>query len=344
VNDLWRQMAGAHAPATATEPGGHYLEFLDSAARTGESWASEAAAGLRAVLQGKQRDFRLEFVRPAAAGDRTFLLRAVPLDRPDGGAVLTYVDLTDQRHAELEAQQARAELAHVSRVATMGALTASIAHQLNQPLTGIMANAQAAQRFLAASSPDLQEVRTSLQDIMEDDRRASEVIVRMRELLRKDNVSPAEIEINGLVRDVVRLLTSDAIIRNVAVVLQLDDGPALVRGDRVQLEQVVLNLIVNALEALDARGARDRRVLVRSGRSGRRFVEVSISDNGPGFDGALASVFEAFFTTKPAGMGLGLSIARSVVEAHAGMIRAANNPEGGATVSFRLPLVRNDCA
>lgn len=339
VNERWRQMAGDDAPATATRVGASYLEFYRAAAsQSGAVWAAEAAAGIEEVLLGRNRDFRLEHVRLCPDGDRTMVMRAVPLDRPEGGAVVTQVDITDQRRAELAAQRARAELAHVSRVATMGALTASIAHQLNQPLTGILTNAQAARRFLAAASPDLEEARASLDDIMDDDRRASEVIVRMRDLLRKGDGLLADIDLNAIVGEVARLVSSDAIIRNVALVLQLDDGPALVRGDRVQLQQVVLNLIVNALEALGDQRSPDRRVIVRSTRSGQRFVEISVIDNGGGFDGTLDSAFEAFYTTKPDGMGLGLSIARSIVEAHAGAIRATNNPEGGATVCFRVPL------
>jgi two-component system sensor kinase FixL len=145
------------------------------------------------------------------------------------------------------------------------------------------------------------------------------------------------VDINTLVGDVVRLLSSDAIIRNVELELRLDPGPAVVRGDRVQLQQVVLNLIVNALEAMADRTVADRRVVVGS-RSDGRFVEVSVIDRGAGFNGAEDHAFDAFYTTKRSGMGLGLSIAKSIVQAHDGVVRAANNRDGGATVSFRLPL------
>ena len=344
VNERWRQMVGDEAPATATQIGASYLEYYRAAARAGELWAADAAGGIEAVLFGATTDFRLEHVHRGPGGDRTFMIRAVPLERAEGGAVVTHVDLTDQRRAELEAQRARTELAHVSRVATMGALTASIAHQLNQPLTGILSNAQAARRFLAAAAPDLDEARASLEDIMEDDRRATEVILRMRDLLRKDDGLLADIDLNALVGDVVRLVSSDAIIRNVALVTQLEAGAAVVRGDRVQLQQVVLNLIVNALEAFGERRTRDRRVIVRSSLAARNLVEISVSDNATGFDGGEEFAFEAFHTTKAGGMGLGLSIARSVVEAHAGVIRAADNREGGATVSFRVPLAHRTTA
>ena len=344
VNERWLQMIGNKAPAAATQVGENYLGFYRELSTDGELWAAEAAEGVAAVLEGKTGEFRLEYVRHRPEGDRTIAMRAVSLERADGGAVITHADLTKQRRAELEAQRARAELAHVSRVATMGALTASIAHQLNQPLTGILANAQAARRFLAAPSPDLSEARLSLDDIVEDDRRASEVIVRMREFLRKETAVTDEVDLNAVISDAARLVSSDAIIRNVTLVLQSDGGPTIVSGDRVQLQQVVLNLIVNAMEALGGRPARERRVIVRSTCRGHDYVEVAVIDNGDGFTGPEETVFEPLYTTKPAGMGLGLSIARSIVEGHAGSIRAANNPEGGATVTFRLPLDRRSTA
>lgn len=338
VNRRWRQLVREDTLAAATRPGAHYLELFGSALRAGAVWASKAAEGIAAVLDGASREFRLEYVRPTSGGDRAIAIRALPLHRLEGGAVITQVDLTDQRRAELAAQRARAELAHVSRVATMGALTASIAHQLNQPLTGILSNAQAARRLLSSPSPDLDETRLILDDIMEDDRRAGEVIVRMREFLRKDVDRLEDVDLHGIIRDVAQLVSSDAVIRNVAIVLQLDERPAIVRGDHVQLQQVVLNLLVNALEALGDQHSRERRVIVRSTRGGSDSIEIAVIDNGDGFQCPEEHAFEALFTTKPGGMGLGLSIARSIVEAHAGVIRAASSLGGGATVTFRLPL------
>lgn len=338
VNTRWHQMIGENAPAAATQVGANYLRFLADAARSGAIRAAKAAEGVAAVLDGTLDDFRQEYLVPHRDGERTMAMRAVPLDHPEGGAVVTYVDLTQQRRAELEAERARAELAHVSRVATLGALTASIAHQLNQPLTGILTNAQAARRFLAGSAPDLEEARLTLDDIMQDDRRASEVIVRMREFLRKDTGPIQNVDLHAVVREVARLVSSAAIIRNTELILNLDEAPAIVHGDRVQLQQVVLNLIVNALEAFGESRPSDRRIVVGSCCSRGDVVEIEVTDNGEGFKGLEESAFEAFYTTKPGGMGLGLSIARSIVEAHAGLIRAANKPDGGATVSFRVPL------
>ena len=341
VNERWRQMIGDGPGANAMRIGADHLEFYRAAHRGGEIWAAEAADGIAAVLAGTSPEFRIEHAA-SPHRDRTVAIRALPLNRPEGGAVVTAVDLTDQRRAEVAAQEARSELAHVSRVATLGALTASIAHQLNQPLTGILANAQAAQRLLAADVPDLQEASLALEDIMDDDRRASEVIVRMRQFLRKETGARENVDMNAVVKEVARLVSSDAIIRNVTLIIQRGRGPAIVCGDRVQLQQVVLNLFVNALEALGDSRRFDGRIVVRSGITADEFVEVSVTDNGAGFACAEESAFEALYTTKPAGMGLGLSISRSIVEAHEGVIRAANQPDGGACVAFRLPRTRQE--
>ena len=337
VNESWRHMAGGDAP---TAIGADYLEFYRAASRAGERWAGDMAAGIETVMRGASREFWIDHTTPGPDGDCTITIRAVPLNRCEGGAVVTHTDVSDQKRAELEAQRARAELAHVARMSTMGALTASIAHQLNQPLAAILSNAQAAARLLGGNSPNLDEVRASLKDIVEDDRRASEVIVRMRELLRHDPGSLAAVDINTLVADVSHLLSSDAIIRNVELVLRLDPLPAIVRGNRVQLQQVVLNLIVNALEAVADGSSSDRRVIVRS-LVAQDVVEVSVVDRGAGFNGSEERAFEAFYTTKPNGMGLGLSIAKSIVQAHEGVVQVASNREGGATVSFRLPLAHH---
>lgn len=341
VNDSWRRMAVLIAPGAPAIVGENYIEFYRILGHSGERWAAEAAKGIEAVALGTQRDFSIEHTALAPGRDCTIAIRAVPLNRADGGAVVTHTDISDSKAAELEAQRARAEIAHVTRVSTVGALTASIAHQLNQPLTGILSNAQAAARLLWGDPPDVDEARASLADIVQDSRRASEVIVRMRELLRHDDGSAAEVEINTLAGDVARLLSSDAIMRNVTLVLHLDPRAAIVRGDRVQLQQVVLNLIVNAFDAVADGATRDKRVVLRSG-IGADDVEVAVVDRGPGFKGCEDRAFDAFFTTKPGGMGLGLSIAKSIVQAHHGVVRAADNPGGGATVSFRLPLARRD--
>jgi two-component system sensor kinase FixL len=223
----------------------------------------------------------------------------------------------------------------------MGELTASLAHELNQPLTAILSNAQAAQRILASDPTDLPEIREILRDIVEDDKRAGEVIHRLRGFLKKSSVELAALDIGELVGQVARLVTSDAIIRNVAIRLDLAPGLPPVCGDRVQLQQVILNLLMNGLDAMREPGERERTLVLRTFRGGPDSVVVAVEDSGVGIDEAdLDHVFHAFYTTKSDGLGMGLAISRSIVEAHGGRLSVRNNPRGGATFSFALPTIK----
>jgi two-component system sensor kinase FixL len=249
------------------------------------------------------------------------------------------VEVTERKRAELEAQRARQDLAHFSRVSTMGELTASLAHQLNQPLTGILSNAQTARRMLEKGAPDLAEVREIVLDIIDDDRRAGKVIQHMRGMMTKGTSDPVVTNANALVRDVVTIMSSDTIIRNVPLTLELAPEAPRVRGDRIQLQQVILNLLMNALEAVSDQPVAERAIVVRSAQVDNEAVLVSVRDSGPGLrPGTEGAIFDAFFTTKQAGMGMGLAIARSIVEAHGGRIWATNNGDHGATFFVQLPL------
>jgi two-component system sensor kinase FixL len=219
----------------------------------------------------------------------------------------------------------------------MGVMATSLAHELNQPLAAIMANAQAGARLLGGTRPDLGELRDILSDVVEEDKRAGEVIRRLRELLKKGEPERVPLNLNALVREVARLVHSDALIRRIAVRLELDAATPIVRADRVQVQQVVLNFVLNALEAMAECGAAHRTVMVRT-KKGPRDVQLAVEDEGNGLGQAAGRVFEPFYTTKPAGMGMGLSIARSIILAHGGTISATNNPVRGATFSFTLPL------
>jgi two-component system, LuxR family, sensor kinase FixL len=242
--------------------------------------------------------------------------------------------------AEALANRMRDELAHCLRLSTVGELATSIAHELNQPLTAILANAQAAQNLLPDARRDgaAAEIHEMLDDIISEDRRAGEVIRGVRVLLRKGERDTAELDIDILVREVLKLVANDAMIRDVDLQPELGLPRALVRGDRVQLQQVLLNLLLNALEAIpDGPGARVVSVRTAYGPDGT--VVVSVTDTGRGLPaGSEAAVFEPFYTTKTDGLGMGLSIARSIVEAHGGTISATGSPDG-ARVAFTLPRV-----
>jgi two-component system, LuxR family, sensor kinase FixL len=248
-------------------------------------------------------------------------------------------DITERKQAESELQHNRQELAHVTRISTMGELAASLAHELNQPLTAIMSNAQAAQRFMAANPADLEEVREILKDIVQDDSRASEVIQRMRGLVRKEEVAFVPLDIAEVIRDVARLVHSDAVLLNVDVALELNFGLPLVRGDRVQLQQVVLNLMLNAFDAMKDCPIDERRVVLQAEQDRAGMTKVSVCDRGTGLGAdKLDRIFQPFYTTKRDGLGMGLSISRSIIEDHGGHLWVENNPDRGATFCFTVPM------
>ena len=248
-------------------------------------------------------------------------------------------DITELRQAKEEARKRREEIAHLGRVATMGELSASLAHELNQPLTAILSNAQAALRFIAGNSPDLAEIRDILDDIVADDRRAGNVIHRLRSLFRKGKVARVEVDINELVHEVVSLINTEAMIRNVSIETILDRSLAPVLGDRIHLQQVMINFILNAAEAMTDIADAPRRIIISTSKADQKMVKVGIRDFGSGIiEDHLNQIMEPFYTTKPEGMGMGLSINRSIIEAHAGRLWVENNPDKGAIFYFTLPI------
>jgi len=254
------------------------------------------------------------------------------------------MDITARKQAELEAARQRHDLAHLARVNALGELSSSLAHELTHPITAILSNAQAAQRFMDADNVDLNEVREILKDIVTEDQRAGEVIHRLRRLLRKGEPQKHsdDIDLNEVIRDVLRLMRSDLINQNVTVDTDLAQNLPPVSGDRVQLQQVLLNLVLNACEALADCDSSERQLLIAS-KSETSTVQVSVTDRGRGIPGGKPEqVFDRFFTTKKEGMGLGLSICRTIINAHQGEIWATNNSDRGATFHFSLPIVRSD--
>ena len=260
----------------------------------------------------------------------------------DEAGVLSFVgavmDVTAARRAEEAVQAAQAELAHVARMTTLGELTAWIAHEVNQPLAGIVTNGTACLQWLGQKTPALDEARSSVEDMISDAQRAGDVILEIRALSRKTAPKRAPLDINDLIQGVVRLVTREAQAHGASV--RLDLAPALpaVVGDRVQLQQVVINLVINAIQAMASVTARPRELSIRSRQNEAGHVLIEVADSGHGIGSTKADqLFKAFFTTKPAGMGMGLSICRSIIEAHGGTVWATDNTPSGAVFHFTLP-------
>jgi signal transduction histidine kinase len=246
-----------------------------------------------------------------------------------------------RRLAEVNAHQHLAELAHMNRRAAVGELSASIAHELTQPLGAILHNSEAAQSMLQTATPDLRELTEIMTDIERDDRRASEVIKRLRSLLSKAPGETREVDLNEIVLEVFELLSPQAVAHNVTLSTSLAPGPLSVSGDRVQLQQVILNLVMNGMEAIRSSTSGERRITGRTSLLDGASAEVAIEDSGPGIPpDKMQQIFAPFFTTKTTGMGMGLSIARTIVASHEGRIWGENRPEGGAVFRFNLPLAK----
>jgi two-component system sensor kinase FixL len=309
-------------------------------------------------LRSDHRGFRHDYLcdpqaRPMGAGRELFGRRKdgsevpveiglSPIHTSKGLLVLaSIVDITERKLAELEAARQRHDLAHLARVTALGELSSSLAHELTHPLTAILSNAQAAQRFLADDNVDLDEVREILNDIVIQDQRAGDVIHSLRLMLKKGELQEHcdDVDLNEVIRDVVNLMRSDLINRNVTLDTDLAQKLPAITGDRVQLQQVLLNLALNGCEAMADYNSSERRLLIAS-QWENGAVRVSVADRGSGIpEEKMQQVFERFFTTKKGGMGLGLSVCRTIIDAHRGKIWATNDAGCGATFHFSLPIV-----
>jgi PAS domain S-box-containing protein len=251
-------------------------------------------------------------------------------------------DLTERLEVEAEARQRREELAHLARVATLGELTASLAHEVNQPLAAVLSNTQAAQRYLKAPVPDMAEIREILSDVVKEGNRASEVVNRLRTLLKKEKLEFEPLDLNSVFQEVVALLNSDAVRRKVKLSLNLDPQLPLVQGDRIQLQQVVLNLMLNSFDAMNAGSNTERRVVITTGRHDAE-VRAAVADSGKGISREESEkIFNPFYTTKPKGLGIGLSICRSIIHRHQGHLWVEGNPGRGATFNFSMPAAPDE--
>jgi C4-dicarboxylate-specific signal transduction histidine kinase len=317
--------------------------FLDAVPRLATREVRAAwVAQLIAVAEGRRSVE--EVVLTTMGGETVHALIKIALPPESSGyhrVLVTVVDLSERKRAEEALHQAQAALTHMTRITTLGELTASIAHEVNQPLAAIVNNASACLSLLSHGLTDVEELRTALADINSDAERASAVIERVRALAKRSAPDRIPVRLADLVHEVVALTRAESATRRVAIRTDVPADLPLVLGDRVQLQQVLLNLVVNAMDAMSGADAPERRINIRGRvdeRDGSPAVTISVEDRGVGLQPEeLDRLFEAFHTTKPHGMGLGLAISRSIIEAHSGQLWGESQRERGAVFSFRLP-------
>lgn len=340
INRSWRK-AAENAGSKGGVPlvaGSNLLEACKKEASRGNPDAGNELRALKAVLDGSEIRCQLEQVGGAPGAATWLEVTIEKLRRAEGGAVITRADVTSRKRAELEARMQRQQLTHLGRVAILGQLSGAFAHELNQPLTSILGNAEAALRLLAPTAVPA-EVQEILRDIIDEDLRAAQVIQRLRALLDKGESVREPVNLNSTVHEVLSLCKSELIARNVRVQTDLDPAIPAVMADRVQMQQIILNLLMNACDAMADHPVAERTVALATRVSMEPLsVELSISDSGSGIaDEDLERIFHPFVTSKPHGMGLGLAICRSVAESHGGRLWAGNIANGGAVFHLILP-------
>jgi two-component system sensor kinase FixL len=341
VNDSWQRFA-----QTANVPyfhrvrvGDDYLATCGAAAASGEVAAAGALAGVTSVLERSRRHVELAYDLEHDGRREAYTKIIEALERPDGGAVLIRANVTARRQAQLEIEEQRRELSHLARVAVLGQLSGAFAHELNQPLTAILSNAEAARQLLRRQPADPEFLGAILGDIIADDQRAAEVIQRLRALLKRGDRRVQLVDTRELVGETLALANTELITRHVDATSRVESSLPPLWGDKVQLQQVLLNFILNGCEAMTAKPASARHLTVSAGANGTGDVHFAIRDSGTGIPPELIDrLFEPFVTTKPDGLGLGLSISRTIVAAHGGRLWAENNPDGGATMHVLLPV------
>jgi PAS domain S-box-containing protein len=317
--------------------------------------AEWAAADQDALAQmsatGSCKPFEKEFFRKDGSRVPILVGGAFFERKPDEGVVFV-IDMTDRKRAEekLRASEqrllnAQMELARVTRVTTLGELTASIAHEVNQPLAAVVNAAAACRRWLDGGTPNLDEARSAVDWIVNEGNRASEVIRRVRALANKTDIEKVPLDVNDVVREAIALVQHELTSHRVSLRMELAPALPMILGDRVQLQQVIINLVMNGVEAMQSVTDQPRELAIGSHQNETRQVLVSVTDSGVGISAEHADrLFNAFFTTKSSGMGMGLSICRSIIEAHGGRMSAVNNVGPGATFQFVLPLHQEDAS
>jgi PAS domain S-box-containing protein len=332
VNHHWEEYSGLSAEKSAGA-GWQAAVHPSDLKRHVDKWRAS-------LVTGEPFENEVRYRRAVDGQYRWFLARAVPLRDARGKILKWYgisTDIEDRKRAEEERETLRADLAHINRVSMMGELTASIAHELNQPLSGVVVNGNACLRWLAGDSPNLEEARENARRIVRDGKRAGDIIARVRAQATKTGTTMARLDMNEAIEEVVALAQPEVRRNNVTLRTELADDLSPVLGDRVQLQQVVLNLVMNAVEAMSTVGERPRELVIRTQNDEADLVRITVQDSGTGLDPQnMERIFDAFYTTKSGGMGMGLSICRSIVQKHGGRLLAVANDGPGTTFQFTL--------
>jgi signal transduction histidine kinase len=339
ANDSWRRFAeGADGDSFhRVRAGDNYLENCRVAAERGDAAAARALLEVARVLSQAERRLDFEYDYDHAGTQDRYAMSVEALERPAGGAVVRRANVTGRRQAQVELEEQRRELSHLARVAVLGQLSGALAHELNQPLASILANAEAARRLLRREPAEIDEVAAILEDIATEDQRAARVIQRLRALLKRGETRLQSLDVGELLNETLEIAHAELISRHVTASAVVEPSLPPVVVDRVQLQQVVLNLILNACEAMSATPEADRKLVLSVRAESTNNVRISVQDSGTGISPSLVDrLFEPFVTTKPEGLGLGLSISRTIVAAHGGRLWAENNPDQGATVHCLL--------
>ena len=341
-NDSWRreaELSGAELLHRA-HVGDNYRDICRSVAEQGSAAAARLAAGLAGALS--RDNFRFETEYDFGEHGARYVVIVESLALPGGGALVRRSDITTRHQSQMEAEEQRRQLSHLARVASLGQLSGALAHELNQPLASISGNAEAAIILLSRAKVNAIEIGDILRDIVSENRRAAEVIRRLRAMLKRGETRFVPLDVQELVTEVMELAHSELITRRVKPVAIVPPGTSSIVGDRVQLQQVLLNLILNASEAMVSVPEWERKLVVLATQPDEDTVQLSIRDSGPGIPTSLMDrLFEPFVTTKSEGLGLGLSISRTIVALHGGRLWAENNADGGATVHCLLRSTRD---
>jgi PAS domain S-box-containing protein len=334
-NESYREMTGY---AGGELPGLTYRDITPEKWHAAEKEIVEQQVLVRGYSDVYEKEYRAKDGTVFPIELRSFLLKDETGNNAGMWAIVR--DISGRKQIESEARKLREDLAHVTRVSTLGELTSSLAHEINQPLAAILSNAQAAQRFLSQDQPDMKEIGEILGDIIRDDNRAAGVIRKIRALLKREETRYESLSLNDVIEEILSVIRNDTALAAVSIEKEFDAGLPAVWSDRIQLQQIILNLVLNAAESMRDAEPGPRRLTVVTSRKDGLYAEVSIRDTGPGIDMTIADrLFEPFYTTKSGGMGMGLAISRDIVKSHRGEIRAANNPDKGAAFTFTVPFV-----